>query len=465
MRTALICTFAILIVGTETHAGETKPQPPATTVLELREADHPHMIDVQVTVDGRPFDDYWSSVFDAIFDFADTDDSGVLNEQEIRLVPSARAVRLSLGNAFTPPVAAIQSLNEILTDPSQKCTKEQLRQYYLRHGAGRLLIGSGKLPHTAALTQALLQALDADKDQRLSQTELQRAETALRRLDTNDDELIGVGELVPNATYPGSWAANALQAGREVNLSPSDQPRLVLKRRNTQLTSNPDDKVIWQISIADRLTDQPLQVSTSQTRCLSWSIPGPINELFAQLREEIANADPEPPKLEKGERSRDRRPSRAWLTPLGDRNGNGILSQQEIDQWLNLQQQLIHGQLLVSIYSGGGLFELLDTNHDAALSIRELRNMWQNLESAACTSDSHVELQQVPQVVLFVVSQGYPDQLGRRTTTDVEWFRLMDRNRDGDVSRREFTGSPAAFDRLDQDHDSLISPREAARQD
>ncbi|QDT25951.1 EF hand [Gimesia panareensis] len=280
MRIALIFTLAILIVGTETQSGETKPQPPATTVLELREADHPHMIDVQVTVDGQPFDDYWTSIFNAIFDFADTDDNGVLNEQEIRLVPSARAVRLSLGNAFTPPVAAIQSLNEILTDPSQKCTKEQLRQYYQRHGAGRLLIGSGKLPHTAALTQALLQALDADKDQRLSRTELQRAETALRRLDTNDDELIGVGELVPNATYPGSWAANALQTGSEVNLSPSGQPRLVLKRRNTQLTSHPDDKAIWQISVADRLTDQPLQVSTSKTRCLSWSIPGPINPHF-----------------------------------------------------------------------------------------------------------------------------------------------------------------------------------------
>jgi hypothetical protein len=41
------------------------------------------------------------------------------------------------------------------------------------------------------------------------------------------------------------------------------------------------------------------------------------------------------------------------------------------------------------------------------------------------------------------------------------WFRRMDRNRDGDVSRREFFGSREQFDRLDRDGDGLISPAEA----
>lgn len=458
MRIVLMITLAFLTTGTEAHA----QQP--TTVLKLNEASQPRLIEIQTTVDQQPFATYWAQTFDAIFDFADVNQDGVLNEKEIRLVPSARAVRLSLGNAFTPPVAAIQSLSEIVADPSQKCSKQQLRQYYLSHGAGQLQIGSGKLPHTAALTAALVQALDADKNRRLSQAELQRAEAALRRLDTNDDELIGVGELVPNATYPGSWAAHALQAGQEVDLS-TEGHSLILQRLKSDVTKSSAQKTVWQITVANQLSDQSLNATTRSTRCESWSIPGPLNELFAQLREEIANADPEPPQPEKEKPIRDRHPSRAWLTPLADRDGNGTLSQQEIDHWLKLQQQLIHGQLLVSIYSGGGLFELLDTNHDAGLSIRELRNMWQNLESAACTSGSHVDLKQVPHVVLFVVSQGYPDQLGRQTTSDVEWFRLMDRNRDGDVSRREFTGSPAAFDRLDQDHDSLISLQEAASQD
>ncbi len=37
----------------------------------------------------------------------------------------------------------------------------------------------------------------------------------------------------------------------------------------------------------------------------------------------------------------------------------------------------------------------------------------------------------------------------------------MDRNRDGDVSRREFVGTDAAFRALDIDGDGLLSPAEA----
>ena len=37
----------------------------------------------------------------------------------------------------------------------------------------------------------------------------------------------------------------------------------------------------------------------------------------------------------------------------------------------------------------------------------------------------------------------------------------MDRNRDGDVSRREFLGPLKTFDSLDVNHDGLISQAEA----
>src|SRR5262249_28497923 len=46
--------------------------------------------------------------------------------------------------------------------------------------------------------------------------------------------------------------------------------------------------------------------------------------------------------------------------------------------------------------------------------------------------------------------------------TGPDWFRRMDRNRDGDVSRREFLGPREQFDRIDRDRDGLIDPDEAA---
>jgi len=45
------------------------------------------------------------------------------------------------------------------------------------------------------------------------------------------------------------------------------------------------------------------------------------------------------------------------------------------------------------------------------------------------------------------------------------WFRKMDRNRDGDVSHREFLGTDEAFRRIDSDGDGLISAAEAERAD
>jgi Ca2+-binding EF-hand superfamily protein len=49
--------------------------------------------------------------------------------------------------------------------------------------------------------------------------------------------------------------------------------------------------------------------------------------------------------------------------------------------------------------------------------------------------------------------------------TGPTWFRKMDRNGDGDVSRREFLGSEEQFRRLDVDGDGLISLEEAVKAD
>jgi len=49
----------------------------------------------------------------------------------------------------------------------------------------------------------------------------------------------------------------------------------------------------------------------------------------------------------------------------------------------------------------------------------------------------------------------------QRTLTGPRWFQRMDRNRDGDISPREFLFDPSLFIKLDLDHDQLISPAEA----
>lgn len=72
----------------------------------------------------------------------------------------------------------------------------------------------------------------------------------------------------------------------------------------------------------------------------------------------------------------------------------------------------------------------------------------------------------------FAKLLAYFDRDGNGTLSEKEAARLpdpravrqaMDRNGDGDVSRREFTGAADLFDKLDGDEDGLLSAEEAEK--
>jgi EF hand len=53
-----------------------------------------------------------------------------------------------------------------------------------------------------------------------------------------------------------------------------------------------------------------------------------------------------------------------------------------------------------------------------------------------------------------------PSRLASRASAPV-WFRKMDRNKDGDLSPREWLGTDEEFKAIDTDGDGLISADEA----
>ena len=61
--------------------------------------------------------------------------------------------------------------------------------------------------------------------------------------------------------------------------------------------------------------------------------------------------------------------------------------------------------------------------------------------------------------------QGPKQYEERPLTRGPLWFQKMDRNRDGDVSRKEFLGTDEQFKQIDTDGDGLISLEEAQRYD
>ena len=124
------------------------------------------------------------------------------------------------------------------------------------------------------------------------------------------------------------------------------------------------------------------------------------------------------------------------------------------------------------------LFQLLDDNRDGRLSVRELRTAWDRLAILEPPgADGRVEaITKAAIMPTAVLRLGRPAErfavflapdtpaaaaAARGPQAGPVWFRKLDRNADGDVSRAEFVGTRAEFDAIDADRDALISVREA----
>ncbi len=128
-----------------------------------------------------------------------------------------------------------------------------------------------------------------------------------------------------------------------------------------------------------------------------------------------------------------------------DLNGDRLGTREEIERWLNLQRRINHGQLLITILTDGGLFEWLDSDHNGALTPRELKNAWQRLVNCGFTDGDYLQVDRIRPLTMMIASQGLPECFAKREPIQLEWFRKMDRNEDGDITQREFTGLVKSF--------------------
>jgi Ca2+-binding EF-hand superfamily protein len=168
-----------------------------------------------------------------------------------------------------------------------------------------------------------------------------------------------------------------------------------------------------------------------------------------------------------------------------DRDGEGKVTEKKLLAYLDHLQELQKRAAVACVHlnpsdQNRGLFDVLDTDGDGRLSVREMRGAVKLLEQLDSDNKGYLTKADIPHMYRLTLHQGpasgggfnnprafldlygganqaAPDRPGRGPL----WFRKMDRNRDGDVSRKEWLWSEELFRKIDTDGDGLISVAEA----
>lgn len=325
---------------------------------------------------------------------------------------------------------------------------------------------TARLTQRVKLGQQLLERYDEDKDQRLRRAEIGLDKEAFRQLDTNKDGNLDAMELIRFVYLPPELELS-LKLGK---LSEKDVALSVVEASKTKELAKAvrPSGTNWLIVSLDGAHVDVRRTETVRNASVQTFYLQQFKAADVKKKGYLEAADVE---------ARQYQYLKSLFT-VADRDEDGKLTESELTDWYDLQDRSrLHLVTLTLTDDGRDFFSLLDTNRDGRLGLRELRSLWSRLEPLDKEKTGLVARTALPRQFNLSLTLGVdlyggrqfalapnpyvPATGGTASGRGPVWFRKMDRNGDGDVSPREWLGTPAQFAKLDLDGDGLISLEEA----
>ena len=429
------------------------------------------------TTDGETTDEETTEGENAEGENAEASESEPANETE-------NALAEEVGDDLDVPMVKAQSrqasslfkrlVNYLAVDQSE-AEREEVRWLLAEWTGGPAqLTLSPAFAWRRADTAPLWGTLDVNGDNALDANEINNVTETLKQADINRDEIISLSEL----TRADSHASDKRQTNGYPlvvvidELTDWNALRKYLRQAYPQNSSESSNRpLLERIANGDRSIAKAAMVN--------------LNSLPAHVvyRVTFANELAKVQLLSVGV-GQEKNPSSDWTLHLAGQHVITVASssshveltaaQGEINQE-NSSGDMQQTQVAIgAAVDGYPLLRLIDHDNNHQLTRREQNSITEMLNQLDRDQDGKVEVAELPAPIRLTVTHGpfahqqlatavaaqHTDQTEVAIAEVPSWFTGMDRNRDGDLSRREFQGSPQQFKKFDQDQDGLISAAE-----